>query len=67
MLSIRLTVTKVEERTRIVSAHKRGEQAESVEEKYWCIVLDPGRIAIDLGKEEPADVQVGQKAKILIG
>lgn len=49
---MRFTVTCVEERTRILSAHGHGENVQTVEQKYWCMVLDR-LIAIDYGNTRP--------------
>lgn len=64
MLVIGLRVSKVEERTRVLRTYKNSDRV--LEEKYWAVVLSPGHILIDLGKEEP-DVKAGQEAKIIIG
>ena len=55
-MKIRFTITKVERRTRVISTT----QDNSVSEQFWCIVLQPGHIALDFGNEEPK-AKVGDK------
>ena len=57
-------VTLVEQRTRILSSHGHGQDVVTKEQKYWCVVLDPGRIAFDFGDAEPT-LEVGDKLALV--
>jgi hypothetical protein len=60
---VHFRVTEVTERTRILSAMKdTSGNAVAHEQKYWCVVLDPGRIAMDFGSVPPDNIAVGDLA-----
>ena len=56
-MKIRFTITRVEKRTRTITAYKDGG---THTEAFWCIVLQPGHIALDFGDQEP-QAKVGDK------